>query len=100
MSESAATNLATALRRRIGRRLAFARWGKLLVVPTVGGIICFGQQRGWVVFAGLCLLLLEGIAIMVGEAQRCPLCDASLVLRHEGREEFASACDDCGFVID
>jgi hypothetical protein len=41
MSESAATNLATALRRRIGRRLAFARWGKLLVVPTVGGIICF-----------------------------------------------------------
>jgi hypothetical protein len=80
--------------------LTIARWAKLLLVPTVGSTIYFAQRSEWIVFAGIVLALVQLLAVMMGEAQRCPLCDASLVLRHERREEFATACPDCGFVID
>ena len=100
MSNSALSKLETSLRRRIGRRLALARWAKLLLVPTVGGTVYIGQRSQWLVFAGILLLLLEVLAIMVGESQRCPLCDASLVIRQDRREEFANACPQCGYLID
>jgi hypothetical protein len=100
MTDSAASALATALRRKIGRRLAVARWAKALLLPTLGVIFLFGRVSSWFVVAGLGLVLLETLAMMIGGSQRCPLCDATLVLRHERGDEFATTCPDCGFVID
>ncbi len=92
--------LETSLRRKIGRRLTLARWAKILIVPTLGGAIYLRHLSPWFACAGLALILLEILGIMVGEAQRCPLCDASLVIRHDRVEDFATQCPDCGFVID
>jgi hypothetical protein len=50
--------------------------------------------------AGIGVIFLEILAIMVGEAQRCPLCDTSLVVWQDRHEEFANACPECGFLID
>jgi len=93
--------LETRLRRRIGRRLALARWAKSLLVPTVAAIVLVHRIE-WLMFAGFGVVFLEVLALMVGEAQRCPLCDASLVIRHrrEEPEDFAYACPECGFLID
>jgi hypothetical protein len=100
MPDSPLSRLATSLRRRIGRRLTLARWAKIGLVPTVGVIMYLGHRSQWIVFGGSVLILLEILAIMVGEAQRCPLCDASLVIRHERYDELAYTCPECGYVID
>ena len=98
MSDSAAS-LDTRMRQRIARRLQVARWAKILLVPT-GGAIYVVHRVQWLVLTAIGLILLEILAIMVGEAQRCPLCDASLVIRRERQEEFAYACPECGYLID
>jgi hypothetical protein len=100
MSKPAASTLATALRRKFARRLAWARWAKIGLIPTGAVIYYFGHWSQWFVYGGAVLLLLEIVAINVGEAQRCPLCDASLVIRKDRHDEFASACPECGYVID
>jgi hypothetical protein len=100
MRDSVPPVLATSLRRRIGRRLQLARWSKILLVPTVAVILYLGGRSPWVGRIGVALLILEVVAIMIGEAQRCPLCDASLVLRLEREDEFATACPECGYLID
>jgi hypothetical protein len=100
MNDSGAARLATSLRRRIARRLQIARWGKILLVPTIGAIVLFGNHSSWIAGGAIILFLLEVVAINLGEGQRCPLCDTSLVVRRERREEFATACPECGYVID
>jgi hypothetical protein len=77
-----------------------ARWAKIALVPTGAGIYYFAHWSQWFVYGGVGLLLLEIFAIMLGEAQHCPLCDASLVIRQDRREDFATACPECGYLID
>ena len=59
MSNSALYRTRTSLRRKIGRRLALARWAKSTLVPTVGGIIYLGHLSQWFGFAGIALVLFE-----------------------------------------
>ena len=92
--------LEASLRRRIGRRLRIARWAKLLLIPTVAGAVYLGRHNKWFAYCGLALAVLEILALMMGEAQRCPLCDSSLAIRKKAGEEFVNACPDCGFLID
>lgn len=92
--------LSLRLRRRIARRLRFARWSKWLLVPTIGGIIYGSRWIPWLGGVLFVLLLLETLGILIGEAQRCPMCDAPLVTIRDRTEEFEHSCPDCGFIID
>jgi hypothetical protein len=94
-----AASLEILMRRRIARRLRLARWSQVLLVPTVAAIY-FVHRIQWLFLAGIGAIFLEILAIMVGEAQRCPLCDTSLVVWQDRHEEFANACPECGFLID
>ena len=100
MSDLSASALATRLNRRIARRLRLARWGKALWLPTLATTFYLGRGHEWFFLAGVTLFLLEVVAIMSGELQHCPLCEASLVIRHDWDEEFAATCPECGYVID
>jgi len=100
MTTLSASALATQLNRRIARRLRVARWGKTLWLPTLGATFYFFHVHEWLFLGGFGLFALEVIAIMAGEIQRCPLCEASLVIRHRWDEEFAATCPECGYVID
>lgn len=93
------SSLETALRRRIGRRLTIARWAKVAILVTAA-LVYVGHKYSWVFYAGFVAFCLETFAIMVGEAQRCPMCDASLVIRRERIEDFATECSECGYIID
>ena len=94
------STLATRLARRIARRLRLARWSKVLVVPTVVATWYVGRWNEWFVACGVALLLLEIVAIMLGELQRCPLCEAPLVIGRGWAEEFVGTCPECGYAID
>ena len=100
MSNVSASTLATRLVRRIERRLRLARWSKVLIVPTVVASYYLGRWSVWVVGCGVALVLLEILAIMLGESQRCPLCETPLVIGRGWGEEFAGTCPECGYAID
>lgn len=88
------------MRRRIARRLKLARWAGLGIVASVAIWMYLGRLSEWFVYLGAALFLISTIVILVGEGQRCPLCDASLVFIKDRREQFATECPECGFVID
>ena len=100
MSNISASTLATRLVRRIARRLRLARWSKVLVVPTVVATWYVARWNAWFILCGVVLVLLESVAIMLGESQRCPLCEAPLVIGRGWTEEFAGTCPECGYAID
>ena len=97
---SSASVLATRLKRKIARRLRLARLGKALFLPTAGATFLLARWNEWLGLGGVALLLLEVIAIVAGELQRCPLCDTPLVIRRDWDEEFAGTCPECGNPID
>ena len=84
MSHFSASALAARLNRKIARRQRLARWGTALVVPTVAATIYLRRWNEWFVLGGVALLALEAIAIGAGRLQRCPFCDASLVIGRRG----------------
>jgi hypothetical protein len=100
MIESSASTLALRLRRKIARRLAFARWSKWLVVPTLAAMVYLGRWHEWLGWVAVALFLLEVLGLLIGEGQRCPLCDAPLATIRDRQEEFEHSCPDCGFIID
>jgi hypothetical protein len=100
MSQSSASTLATRLRRKIARRQRLARWGKWLVLPTLGAIPYLGRWNEWFGVAMATLFLLEALAVVQGELLRCPLCEASLVTGRGFQEEFEATCPECGCPID
>ncbi|HXT16184.1 MAG TPA: hypothetical protein VN706_11180 [Gemmatimonadaceae bacterium] len=100
MTHDSLSVLATRLSRRIAWRLRLARWGKLLVLPTFVAAFYAGRWNERAALLGFGLFLLEVLAIMLGEAQRCPLCEASLVIGRGPQEEFVGTCPDCGYPID
>jgi hypothetical protein len=100
MNTVSASTLATRLVRRIARRLRLARWSKVLVVPTVVAAGYLGRWSPWFVACGVALVLLEILAIMLGESQRCPLCETPLVIGRGWGEEFVCTCPECGYAID
>ena len=100
MSESSSSRLATRLSRTIARRQRLARWGKALVVPTFAAAFYATRWSQWLALAGFLLFVVEVVAVLLGEAQRCPRCDASLVTGRGWGEQFEGTCPDCGFLID
>src|SRR5690242_19376327 len=100
MSDLSGSTLATRLRQKIARRQRLARWSTLLVVPTVAATIFLSRWGEWFVLGGIAVLALEGIAIGAARLQRCPMCDAALVIGRRGHAKFLHACPECGYVID
>ena len=100
MTAHSASTLSARLRRKIARRLQLARWSKWLVVPTIAAIVYLGRRSEWLGWGFSALFMLEVLALLVGEAQRCPLCDTPLVTIRDRQEEFEHACPGCGFILD
>jgi hypothetical protein len=100
MSDSSASALEKRLNRTIARRQQLARWGKLLVLPTLVATLYVGRWNQWLALAGFALFVLEVLAVLFGEAQRCPRCEAQLVIGRGWLEEFAGTCPECGCPID
>ena len=100
MSDSSASALATRLHRMIARRQRLARWGKVLAVPTLLAALYVGRWSVWLAGGAFALFLLEVVAVLVGESQRCPRCEAQLVWGRGWGEEFTGTCPECGCPID
>lgn len=100
MSGPSASVFATRLRQKIARRQRVARWSKWLALPTVAAIFYFGRSHERFAIGAAALFLLETLAIMHGEAQRCPVCEAPLVTGRGFGEEFEGTCPECGCPID
>ena len=100
MKESSAAGLQARLNRTIARRQRLARWSKFLVVPTLIGSVYAAQSYSRLAVVGFGLFLLEVWFVLLGEAQRCPRCEAPLVRGRGWQEEFASTCPECGCPID
>jgi hypothetical protein len=100
MRESSAVALQARLSRAIARRQRLARWGKTLVMPTLVGSLFAFHWNPWLAIVGFGLFLLEVWFVLLGEAQRCPRCEAQLVRRRGWQEEFAATCPECGCPID
>lgn len=100
VSDGSASVLATRLSRIIARRQRRARWAKVLAVPTLGAAFYVDRWSEWAGVCGLVLFLLEILLVLIGEAQRCPRCEAQLVSARGWYEVFESTCPECGCVID
>jgi len=100
MIESSASELARRLRQKIARRQRLARWAKWLALPTLAAIPFFGRWNDWLGIGAAVLFLLEAVAVMQGEVQRCPLCETRLVTGRGFQERFEGTCPECGAPID
>jgi len=100
MIEHSVSALAKRVTQSIARRQRVARWAKALVVPTVVATFYLTRFTGWFAVAGVGLFFLEAIAIMMGELQRCPRCEARLLTGRGWQEEFEGTCPECGYPID
>ena len=100
MSHPPISVLVTRLRRTIARRQFAARWSKRLAVPTLVGAFYVGRWSEWFFYLGFLIFVYEVSAIIVGENQRCPVCDSRLLLGRGWDEEFLSTCPECGSPID
>jgi DNA-directed RNA polymerase subunit RPC12/RpoP len=100
MNPPPVSTLANRLRRTIARRQVFARGSKRLALPTLVGAFYFGRWGEWYFYLGFVLFVVEASAIVVGENQRCPVCDSRLMTGRGWNEEFEPACPECGYVID
>jgi len=100
MRDSSASALQARLNRTIARRQRVARWGKTLAVPTLIAALYAARWNSWFAIVGFGLFLLEVWAVLLGEAQRCPRCEAQLVRGRGWGEEFAGTCPECGCPID
>ena len=100
MSHLSASALRTRLSRRIARRQRVARWGKALALPTLVATLYLGRWSEWLGLGALALFLLEVLAVLLGEAQRCPRCEARLVTGRGWQEEFEGTCPECECPID
>jgi len=100
MSISPASALSQRLRQKIARRQHVARWAKWLALPTLAGMFYLGRWSTWLGVSAAVLFFLETLAIMNGEAQRCPMCEARLLTGRGWGEQFEGTCPDCGCPID
>jgi hypothetical protein len=95
-----ASALATRLGQKIARRQRRARWAKVLAVPTLGAAFYAARWSESAVVVGLVLFVIEIVLVLIGEAQRCPRCEAQLVTASGWKEVFEGTCPECGCVID
>jgi hypothetical protein len=88
------------LRTTIARRQFLARWSKRLALPTLVATFYAARWGPWFFYLGFAAFLMEASAIVVGENQRCPVCDSRLMSGRGLNEEFETSCPECGFLID
>jgi len=100
MKESSAAGLQARLDRTIARRQRLARWSKFLATPTLIGSVYAARSNSWLAVVGFGFFLLEVWFVLLGEAQRCPRCEAQLVRGRGWAEEFVGTCLECGCPID
>ena len=100
MTKASEPELALTIRARIGRRLAIARVAKVGILPTALIGYSLARHFHWFAYVVVTLLFVEVMAMVMGEAQRCPRCDTSLVVRLGRRQHFANTCPGCGYLID
>ena len=100
LSDPPSSVLMTRLRRTIARRQLAARWSKWLAVPTLVGAFYARRWSEWFFYIGFAIFVYQVSAIIVGENQRCPICDSRLLLGRGWNEEFPSTCPECGCPID
>jgi hypothetical protein len=100
MSHPPISPLVMRLRRTIARRQFIARWSKRIAVPTLLGGFWAGRWSECFAYLVFALFVVEVSAIVVGENQRCPICDTRLLWGRGWNEEFLSTCPECDCPID